>query len=150
MKPALPLIGALAALALAVPAARALDDMADARRALAASQAVVAAGMPGPVAPAATAFPADDAGDARRRLAARIRADATRGGVLIESIGGDPATPAALAGLTLRASGPEKAVVAFADALERAEVPVRMLGWRLTPAPGGVRLDARVVARWRG
>lgn len=149
MKPVLPLIGALVALALSIPAARALDEMADARRARATAQAVVAAGMPGPIAPAA-AFPADDAADARRRLAARIRADAARGGVLIESIGGDSATPAALAGLTLRASGPEKAVVAFTDALERSEVPVRLLGWRLTPAPGGVRLDARVVAPWRG
>jgi len=149
MKPALPLIGALAALALSIPAARALDDMAEARRARATAQAVAAAGMPGPIAPAA-AFPADDAADARRRLAARLRGDAARGGVLIESIGGDPATPAALAGLTVRVSGPEKAVIAFTDGLERAQVPVRLVGWRLTPAPGGVRLDARIVAPWRG
>lgn len=150
MKPLLPLVGVMIALPLSIPAARALQDMTDARRARTTAQAIVTAGMPGPIAPAATAFPADDAADARRRLAARIRADAARGGVLIESIGGDPATPAALAGLTLRASGPEKAVVAFTDGLERSEVPVRLIGWRLTPAPGGVRLDARVVAPWRG
>ncbi|MBD8678184.1 hypothetical protein [Sphingomonas sp. CFBP 13720] len=149
MSPRLPLVGALVAVLLSIPAARALDALARARVDHAKARATVMAGMPGPVA-IAGAFPADDAADARARLAARLRGDAARGGVLIESLVSDPAAPATLAVLTLRASGPEKAVVAFVDALERSPRPVRMAQWRMTPTPGGVRIDARVIAPWRG
>lgn len=149
MKPHLPLIALGLAGLLAVPTVGALDDLATARADRAAARADAAA-TPAPVTVAAAAFPADDAGDAARRLATRIRADAARGGVLIESLAADPAAPAPLAILTLRASGSEKAVVAFADQLERGGPPVRMAVWRLTSAAGGVRLDARLIAPWRG
>jgi hypothetical protein len=150
MTPRLPLIGVIAAIALAFPTADALRDLARARQDRDAARAALAQGRPGPVAAAALALPADGAADARRRLAARVRADAAQGGVLVEAIAADTAVPDALAALTLRASGPEKAVVAFADTLERGRRPVRLLAWRMTPAPGGVRLDARLVAPWRG
>ncbi|WP_242119917.1 hypothetical protein [Sphingomonas lacusdianchii] len=149
MTPRLPLIALGLAALLAMPTAAALDDLATARTDRDVAR-VEAAADPAPLAVAAAAFPADDAGDAARRLATRIRSDAARGGVLIENLAADPAAPAPLAMLTLRASGSEKAVVAFADALERGGPPVRMAAWRLTSAPGGVRLDARLVAPWRG
>lgn len=149
MSPRLPLIALGIAALLAVPTAGVLAELAAARADRAAARAEAAA-TPAPVTAAAAAFPADDANDAARRLASRIRAGAARGGVLIESLTVDPAAPAPLSILTLRASGSEKAVIAFADTLERGGPPVRMAAWRLTAAPGGVRLDARLVAPWRG
>lgn len=149
MSPRLPLIALGVAGLLAIPTIAALDGLATARADRGTARADAAA-TPGPVAVAAAAFPAGDAADARARLAARIRADAVRGGVLIETLAADPAAPAPLAVLILRASGSEKAVVALADTLERGAQPVRMTVWRLTSAPGGVRLDARLVAPWRG
>ncbi len=146
----LPLLVLLAALLLAIPAARTLGDLRAARHDRAVARAGAAAGAPGPVVAPAAAFPATDASDARRRLAARVRAAAVQGGVLVEAIGDDRDVPPALAALTLRASGPEKAVLAFVDTLERAGEPVRLRSWRLTPAPGGIRIDARMVAPWRG
>jgi len=145
-----PVAGGIAALALLWPALAAVDRLGDARAARAAAAADLAAAPAGPVTLPAAAFPADDAVDARRRLAAQIRAQAVQGGVLIESIAGDGAVPPGLAALTLTASGPEKALIAFADALERGARPVRFRAWRLTPTPGGVRLDAQAVAPWRG
>ncbi|KQN71348.1 hypothetical protein [Sphingomonas sp. Leaf62] len=149
MTPRLPLIALGIAALLAVPTAGALDDLATARadRDTARADATT---IPAAVAVAGAAFPADNAADAARRLAARVRADAARGGVLIESLAADPAAPAPLAILTLRVSGSEKALVAFADLLERGGPPVRMAAWRLTSGPGGVQLDARLVAPWRG
>ena len=100
------------------------------------------------------AIPACDAldtlADARARMGARLRTEAARGGVLIETLAADPAAPAPLTRLTLRASGSEKALVAFADGLERGRPALRMQAWRLSAAPGGVRLDATLVAPWRG
>ncbi|MGN7159306.1 hypothetical protein [Sphingomonas sp. SAFR-052] len=149
MRAHFPLIALGIAALLAVPTANALADLATARADRAAARAEATA-PPAPVTVIAATSPADDAEDAARRLATRIRADAARGGVLIESLAADPAAPVPLAILTLRASGSEKAVVAFADNLERDGPPVRMAAWRLTAAPGGVRLDARLVAPWRG
>lgn len=149
MIPRLPLIACGVAALLAIPAYGALDELADARAARDAAGIEASAPTP-PLAAADAAFPADSAADARVRLAARVRADAVRGGVLIETLTADPAAPAPLTLLTLRASGTEKAVVAFADTLERARPAIRMRAWRLTAAPGGVRLDATLVAPWRG
>ncbi|MEH3040202.1 MAG: hypothetical protein PGN21_09070 [Sphingomonas paucimobilis] len=149
MTPRLPLIACGIAALLAIPAHGALGDLAAARAARDAARIDAGAIIP-PLATADAAFPADDAADVRTRLIARVRADAARGGVLIETLGADPAAPAPLAMLTLRASGSEKAVVAFADTLERARPSIRMRTWRLTSAPGGVRLDATLVAPWRG
>jgi len=149
MTPRLPLIACGVAALLAIPASGALDDLAAARAARDAAR--IEASTPTPLlATADAAFPADSATDARARLTARVRADAARGGVLIETLAADPAAPAPLTLLTLRASGSEKAVVAFADTLERARPAIRMRTWRLTAAPGGVRIDATLVAPWRG
>ncbi len=149
MRAILPLALLVAALLL-WPAMRGVAALDAARAAHATAAADLARGAAQPVAIPAVAFPADDAQDARRRLAARIRGAATRGGVLVEAITSDPAVPGALAALRISASGPEKAVLAFADTLERDAMPVRFHGWRLVPTPGGVRLDARAVAPWRG
>lgn len=149
MTPRLPLIACGVAALLTIPVAGALGDLTAARTARDAARIEASAPTP-PLATADAAFPADNAADARTRLAARVRADAARGGVLIEALAADTAAPAPLTLLTLRASGSEKAVVAFADALERARPAIRMRTWRLTAAPGGVRLDATLVAPWRG
>ena len=149
MTPRLPLIACGIAMLLAIPVCGALDDLADARAARDAAGDGAGAPTP-PLTSADAAFPADDAADARARLSARVRADAAHGGVLVETLAADPAAPPALTMLTLRASGTEKAVVAFADTLERSRPPIRMRAWRLTSAPGGVQLDATLVAPWRG
>lgn len=149
MTPRLPLIACGVAALLAISACDALGDLAAARAARDAAGIEAGATVP-PLATADAAFPADNAADARARIAARVRADAARGGVLVETLTPDPAAPAPLTALTLRASGSEKSVVAFADTLERARPAIRMRAWRLTAAPGGVRLDATLVAPWRG
>ncbi|MDJ0278467.1 hypothetical protein QLH51_16850 [Sphingomonas sp. 2R-10] len=147
MNPRLPLIALGVAALLAIPTHAALDTLAAARADRDAAR--VEATAPATFI-ADAAFPADGVADARTRMTARVRADAARGGVLVETLDADTTAPAPLAVLTLRASGSEKAVLAFADALERGRPTVRMAAWRLTAAPGGVRLDARLVAPWRG
>lgn len=149
MTPRLPLIACGVAALLAIPAYGALNDLTAARAARDTARIEADTTTP-PLTTVDAAFPADSAADARTRLIARVRADAARGGVLIETLATDHAAPAPLAMLTLRASGSEKAVVAFADTLERTRPAVRMQAWRLTGAPGGVRLDATLVAPWRG
>lgn len=149
MTPRLPLIACGLTALLTIPTYGALTTLADARAARDTARIEASAPTP-PLATADAAFPADDAADARARLSARLRAEAAHGGVLIETLSADPAAPAPLVRLTLRASGSEKAVVAFTDALERNRPALRMQAWRLTAAPGGVRLDATLVAPWRG
>ncbi|MFD1034328.1 hypothetical protein ACFQ15_06655 [Sphingomonas hankookensis] len=149
MTPRLPLIALGVAALLAIPTHAALRDLAAARADRDAARTDAATPATG-IAAATATFPADSAADARTRLAARVRANAAHGGVLVETLDPDAAAPASLAVLTLRASGSEKAVLAFADALERGRPTVRLANWRLTAAPGGVRLDARLVAPWRG
>lgn len=79
-------------------------------------------------------------------VAARIRASAKQGGVLVEEIA-ERKGGGALVALRLRLSGPEKAVVALADSIERDAPLVRLKAWRLLPLPdGGVRLVAEAVA----
>lgn len=87
--------------------------------------------------------------DAARTLATRVRALAGSGGVLVED-----ARPLASAGglavLGIRLSGPEKAVLALVDSLEREAPLVRLRRWRIAAlAEGGVRLDGEAVAAWR-
>lgn len=147
MNYALPLASA-AALALLVPAIDAAGTLQAARAARAAAMERALAEASAPATPAA-AFAATDARDARRRLSARIRDAAQGGGVMIEAMRSDDAIPGNIAALTIAASGPEKAVLAFADRLERDTVRVRFRNWRLVPVPGGVRLDAQALALWR-
>lgn len=149
MKVVLPISLLVAALML-WPAMRAVTALDAARAARTTAAADLAGGTVPPVAAPAASFPADDARDARRRLARRLRGVATQGGVLIEAMANDPSAPPTLAALRFSVSGPEKAVLAFADTLERDANPVRFRSWRLIPTPGGVRLDAQAVAPWRG
>lgn len=150
MTPRLPIVGAIVAAILASPAADAVADLSRARAARDRAVATLARPVAGPVALPDAAMAADGAADARSRLAARLRAEAIRGGVLIEAIVPDRTGPEAIAVVAIRVSGPEKSVIAFADTIERTAPMLRLSDWRLVPAPGGVRLDGRVVAPWRG
>jgi len=78
-------------------------------------------------------------------LAANIRERARSGGVLVEEIA-DVSPAGRLAVFRLRFSGPEKAVLALADSLERDTPLVRLRGWRLAGIEGGVRLTGDAVA----
>jgi hypothetical protein len=84
------------------------------------------------------------AGDAAL-LAANIRERGRSGGVLVEEIANLP-RPGRLVVLRLRLSGPEKAVLALADSLERDAPLVRLRTWQLTGIEGGVRLTGEAVA----
>ncbi|OAN57256.1 hypothetical protein [Sphingomonas sp. TDK1] len=80
---------------------------------------------------------------------ARIEQRARAGGVLIEDAQPIPA-PAPLVAIRLRVSGPEKAVVALADSIERDQPLLRFRVWRLVPAEGGgVRLSGELVGATR-
>lgn len=78
-------------------------------------------------------------------LVANIRERARSGGVLVEDIA-DVSPAGRLVVLRLRLSGPEKAVLALADSLERDAPLVRLRGWELAGIDGGVRLTGEAVA----
>jgi hypothetical protein len=77
-------------------------------------------------------------------LALRIRELARNGGVLVEEA--SPPSGTSLIAIRFRISGPEKAVIALADALERETPLVRLRGWKLVAIEGGVRLTGEAVA----
>ncbi|WP_066800544.1 hypothetical protein [Sphingomonas soli] len=91
---------------------------------------------------------AADIAAARGAMMQRVQTLAKAGGVLVEETSAAPAAPG-IAVLRIRVSGAEKAVVAFADTLERAKPLTRLRRWRLDPAPGGIRLTGDLVAAWR-
>lgn len=130
--------------ALMLAAGNAVRDLAIAR--------VTHAPAPPPPAPpelgADVALVAPTATAAARALAATLRREAARGGVLIEAldpIGIDDRSVA----LTLAASGREPALLGFVNRIERARPAIRLASWRITPAPGGsLRLQAAAVAGW--
>lgn len=140
--------GLALAAALCVPMAAALDRLADAREHRGRVVAALAAPPPAPV--AAGALAAADRAAATRTLAAQVRTAATAGGLLVETLAAaDPGAPG-LAALDLRLSGPEKAVLAFADRAERGRPLARFARWRIAAGEGGsIRLDARLVAPWQ-
>lgn len=105
----------------------------------AANVAIVAPGL---------AVPAKDGAAGRAAILARVQALAKAGGVLVEEANAIELAPG-LAGLRIRVSGSEKAVVALADALERGRPLVRLRGWQLVPIEGGVRLTGEAVAAWQ-
>lgn len=93
------------------------------------------------------AVPDEAAG--RAAILARVRTLSRTGGVLVETVAAVP-MPQGLAAVRLRVSGAEKAVLAFADAIERQRPATRLRSWRLEPvAGGGVRLSGEVVAPWQ-
>lgn len=79
----------------------------------------------------------------------RIERLAQAGGVLVETLAPASAPPP-LIGLRVRLSGPEKAVLALADAIEREQPVLRFRAWRMVPAEGGgVRLSGELVGAVR-
>jgi hypothetical protein len=101
-----------------------------------------------PLAPGLT-FEVADAAAARAAVMARVQALAKTGGVLVEETAA-AAAPDGLVALRIRLSGPEKAVLAFAEGMERQRPLVRLAGWRVEPVRGGgVRLTGEALAAWR-
>ncbi|WP_431469912.1 hypothetical protein [Sphingosinithalassobacter sp. LHW66-3] len=145
------LAGLVLALLLAPATGAALGRLAEARaeRARLALLADAPAAVAPPLVVPASAIEAPDAMAARRQLARRIRAAAGQGGLLVEELSLARA-PVGLVAVKLRLSGPEKSVLALADALERGSPLVRLRGWALAPLPeGGIRLEGEAVAAWR-
>ncbi|MFZ3484716.1 hypothetical protein [Sphingomonas sp. 3-13AW] len=142
--------GLLIAAGLCIPMARSLDRLADARATRDRLATALQAPAPSPVVAPELALAAPDRAAATRRLAGQLRAAATAGGLLIETIAPADSTAPGLVALDLRVSGPEKAVLAFADRTERARPLARFARWRVEAGEGGsVRLDARLVTPWR-
>lgn len=142
--------GLAAMLFLAPATGDALGALARARaeRAALAAEAANPAPLP-PVLVPGLSLGTRDGAAGRAAMAARVQRLAKAGGVLVEEIDDAPA-PAQLAALRLRVSGAEKAVLTFADALERERPLMRLRHWRIEPiAGGGIRMSGEAVALWR-
>lgn len=139
-------VGAGAGLVLALLLAPATGDALGKLAAARADRAKFAAVMNRP-APQPAPLVASEvaAGDNLDLLATRIRGRAHDAGVLVEQIAATKGQ-GSLIRLKVSFSGSEKAVVAFADALERDSVLVRLQSWRLIPVEGGLRLTGEAVA----
>lgn len=95
------------------------------------------------------ALRASDEAAARLMLSARVQALAKAGGMLVEEAS-PLRVPAGVAALRLRVSGAEKAVLAFAAAIEREKPVMRFRSWEIEALPGAsVRLSGELVAGWR-
>lgn len=144
--------GGLAAVALLAPAtgialgklARARETVVEARiAARAPARAVV------PLTAVALRAPGGSEAAAAGALTARVRKLAAEGGVLVEQAARVPAGEG-LAKLQLRLSGPDKAVVALTDRIEREAPLLRFAAWRASALPGGgLRIEGEAVAAWR-
>ncbi|WP_294336130.1 hypothetical protein [uncultured Sphingomonas sp.] len=142
------LVGAAAAVLLAIPAADALRDLRAARIERATLAQVAADPSPSrAIVIDGDATPARDAGTAADRLAARVRAAATKAGLLVEAA--TPAPSAGLARVRLTVSGNEDAVIGFADMLERARPLARFATWQMTAKGRTVTLSGEVVSPWQ-
>lgn len=145
------LCGGLAAALLLAPATgTALGKLARARQARTQAAALIEA-PPRimPLVAAAQRVSATDEAAAARFVAARVRALAAQGGVLVEQVQLVPAR-GGLVRVRLRLSGPDKAVVALADRLERDAPLVRMNRWTVMAlGKGDVRLEGEAVSAWR-
>ena len=142
--------GLLATLLLAPATGTALGKLSTARAEHARLAARAADNAPAPalLAPGLALRTADIAA-ARAAMMERIQSLAKAGGVLVEETSAAPAAPG-LAVLRVRVSGAEKAVIALADAAERARPLMRLRRWRVDPVPGGgVRLSGDLVAAWQ-
>jgi len=141
------LIGLLLAALLAPWTGTALGRLAKARAARASAVAAMAA--PASSAPVLRPELAFAAADAPAAIRARVERLAHGGGVLVEALT-PTAAPAPLVMVQLRVSGPEKAVLALADAIERERPLLRFRSWRVDSAEGGgVRLSGVLVGAVR-
>lgn len=154
MTPRWTAIGGTAGLAIALaatwPMLHAIADLGKARADRAALSAEIAAPPLPALLPDAQTTPARNAAAAARAAASQLRRTAQAGGVLVETLSRvDPAGPH-VARLALSASGSEKAVLAFADGIERGDRVLRWRRWRLASVPGGaVRVEGEVLVPWR-
>jgi hypothetical protein len=143
--------GLVAAALLAFPVADALVELWSARQTRADLTATLAA-PPSPVRPLVApglAIAAADRASAALSLAGRIRASAASAGLLVETLSPVP-SQADIVTLRVRLSGPEKAVVAMIDGIERGTPLTRFRSWRVTAlADGGVRVEGEMVAAWQ-
>lgn len=144
--------GGLVALALLAPATgTALGELARARGAVDVARvaANAPAARPVPLTVAGLRAPGGNEAAAARALVERVRRLAAEGGVLVEQAARVPAGEG-LVKLQLRLSGPDKAVIALADRIEREAPLTRFAAWRVAALPGGgVRLEGEAVAAWR-
>ncbi|MGN7999417.1 hypothetical protein [Sphingomonas sp. 22176] len=141
------LIGLLLAVLFAPWTGTALGRLAKARAARASAAAALAA----PTSLSALLKPelAFAGTNAAAAIRARIERLAQGGGVLVEAVA-PIAAPPPLVMVQLRVSGPEKAVLALADAIERERPLLRFRSWRVAPAEGGgVRLSGVLVGAMR-
>jgi len=82
-------------------------------------------------------------------LAQRVKRLAADGGVLVEQAARVPGGEG-LVRLRLRLSGPDKAVVALTDRIEREAPLLRFASWQVSAlAGGGLRVEGEAVAAWR-
>lgn len=84
----------------------------------------------------------------RAAIETRVQALSKANGLLVEKMR-DAQSSAALAAVSLRISGQEKALLSFIDTLEREQPLMRMQMWRIEPVGSGVRLHATIVAAWQ-
>lgn len=144
--------GGVLALALLAPATgTALGKLTRARDGAARAGAAASAppARPMPLTAAALRAPGGTEAAAATGLAARVRRLAADGGVLVEQAVRVPAGDG-LVRLKLRLSGPDKAVVALTDRIEREAPLLRFASWRATALPGsGLRLEGEALAAWR-
>lgn len=144
-------LGLLAVTLLALPMAQSLSELWSARQHRANLEASLAAPVPtaGPLTTPDAAIAAGDAGRAMRGVAQQLRARAASAGVLIEALAPAASQPG-LVMLRVRFSGPEKAVVALVDEIERGTPLIRFRSWKAEALDGGgVRVEGEVVAAWR-
>lgn len=152
MRPPPIVLGAIAGLAVAAAltplAADAMRDLRAARDDRATLAALAAGPIPSRVVVAnGYAILAPNAAVAADRLAGRLRAVATANGLQVEDIAAAPST--GLVRVRLRVSGTEDAVIAFADAVERARPTTRFASWSAEAHGGGVTLSGEAVSPWQ-
>lgn len=144
--------GGLVALTLLAPATgTALGELERARKAASEAEAMLRAPVmrPVPLTAAGLRAPGGNEAAAAAALASRVRRLAAEGGVLVEQAAGAPGSDGLLR-LRLRLSGPDKAVIALAERIEREAPLTRFAAWRVAALPGGgIRLEGEAVAAWR-
>ncbi|APR53834.1 hypothetical protein CA223_11100 [Sphingomonas koreensis] len=144
--------GGLAAGALLAPATgTALGKLERARTAAAGARAAAHAPARAavPLTAAGLRAPGGNEAAAAAALAQRVKRLAADGGVLVEQAARVPGGEG-LVRLRLRLSGPDKAVVALADRIEREAPLLRFASWQVSAlAGGGLRVEGEAVAAWR-
>ncbi|MCR5872382.1 MULTISPECIES: hypothetical protein [unclassified Sphingomonas] len=142
--------GVLAGAALMLPGLEALSELWSAR-AMRSDLAAQITAPPEPLRPIVApglAIRAQDRAAAGRALATHVRGRAASAGVLVETL--TPTAPQpGIVTLGIRLSGPEKAVIAMIDGVERGTPLIRLRWWRATAlADGGVRVEGEMAAAW--